>query len=350
MSLFDAPDERFALVTAAHHFLLEAVPLRNPQSRDALLAFVHDLERCRRPLLEVDAILLRCLSVLDDYVVAGPSLVTHYLGERTDLRDCVTRFQRCVEDLLRFSGIGDERVRQAIALIEERCHDPQLRQQSVAAATGMAAAEFAAKFKNWTGVTFGEYLRSIRLHRSASLLISSRKSIKEIWTEVGYNHPSNFDHDFKRQFHVTPSEYRARAIGSAPTPQELAARQDALAPEAKTFLIVDDDEGTRETIGRYLQFEGYRVVLASTGREALHEAARVSPSAILLDYHLPDIDGLTCLRALRQDAAVPDASVVLFTADWDLQITDRELKELGARIASKLCDLEEVRDLLLATN
>jgi hypothetical protein len=36
----------------------------------------------------------------------------------------------------------------------------------------------------------------------------------------------------------------------------------------------------------------------------------------------------------------------LFTADWDLQITDRELKELGAKLASKLCDLEEVRDLL----
>jgi AraC-like DNA-binding protein/CheY-like chemotaxis protein len=342
MTLHGARDERFALVTAAHHFLLEAVPLRNPHSRDALLAFVHDLERCTRPLLEVDAILLRCLSVLDDYVVAGPSLVTHYLTERVDLRDCVARFQRCVEDLLRFSGIGDARVRQAIALIEERCHDPQLRQQSVAASVDMAAAEFAAKFKNQTGVTFGEYLRSLRLHRAASLLISSRRSIKEIWTEVGYNHPSNFDHDFKRRFHVTPSEYRARAIGSAPRPPEPAAP----APEAKTFLIVDDDEGTRETIGRYLQFEGYRVVLASTGREALHEAARVSPSAILLDYHLPDIDGLTCLRALRQDAAVTDASVVLFTADWDLPVTDRELKELGAKLASKLCDLEEVRDLL----
>jgi AraC-like DNA-binding protein/CheY-like chemotaxis protein len=346
MTLHEAHDGRFALVTAAHHFLLAAVPLRNPHSRVALLAFVHELERCTRPLLEVDAILLRCLSVLDDSVVAGPSLVTHYLAERVDLRDCVARFQRTVEDLLRFSGIGDARVRQAIALIEERCHDPQLRQQTVAASAGMAAPEFAAKFKNWTGVTFGEYLRGLRLHRAASLLISSRKSIKEIWTAVGYNHPSNFDHDFKRRFHVTPSAYRARAIGSAPSLPAPAARRDASAPEGKTFLIVDDDEGTRETIGRYLQFEGYRVVLASTGREALHEAARVSPSAILLDYHLPDIDGLTCLRTLRQDATVNDASVVLFTADWDLQITDRELKELGAKLASKLCDLEEVRDLL----
>jgi transcriptional regulator GlxA family with amidase domain len=116
----------------------------------------------------------------------------------------------------RVSLIGDARVRRAIALIEARCHDPQLRQRTVAAYVEMADADFAAKFKNHTGVTFREYVRTLRLHRAASLLMSSRKSITEVWTAVGYNHPSNFNHDFKRRFEVTPTEYRAYGFSRAP--------------------------------------------------------------------------------------------------------------------------------------
>jgi CheY-like chemotaxis protein len=85
-------------------------------------------------------------------------------------------------------------------------------------------------------------------------------------------------------------------------------------------LIVDDDEGTQETIGRFLTLEGYNVVVASTGKDGLCEAARVASQSVLLDYHLPDIDGLTSLRTLRRQQARTKPSVVLFTADREVHI------------------------------
>jgi len=357
MDPHEARIERFRLVTAAHHFLIAALPLRDPQSRNALKQFVEHLERCRLPPPEVDAVLLRCLTVLDGSLADGPSLVKCYLEhQRADIRESPTWFRRCVEDLLRYRGVGNPDIRHAIALVEDRFRDPNLRQHAVATTVGLGTAEFAAKFKTWTGISFTEYLRNMRLDHAAALLIAGNQTIKEIWTEIGYNHPSNLDHDFKRRFRVTPSQYRALAIGSESAMEQLERRlpmkrrgSEGSKGTIRTVLIVDDDQGTRETIGRYLSLEGYRVLLASTGSDGLLEAARVSPQAILLDYHLPDIDGLTCLRTLRRnEKPTARATVVLFTADWELEVSTRELQELGAKLASKLCDLEEVQKLLAA--
>lgn len=345
---------RFALVTAAHHFLVAALPLRNPDSRNALIEFVEHVGSCPLPAPEVDAVLLRCLSILDSYTGGRlPSLVESYLAQRSGVRDGPTRFQRSVEDLFRHRAIAHPLIRQAVAILEDRCSDPHLRQRSVATSLGLGAAECAAKFKTWTGQTFSEHLRNARLGRAAALLVSSTKSIKEVWAQVGYNHPSNFDHDFKRRFNVTPREYRARVIGSVmnveglqPQNPHLQTQSEKQKKKRRTVLIVDDDEDTRETIGRYLTLKGYKVVVASTGNEGLRQAARLEPQAILLDYHLPDIDGLTCLRALRRQNVSTRPTVVLFTADWELELESREVQALGAKLASKLCDLEEVQRLL----
>ena len=97
-----------------------------------------------------------------------------------------------------------------------------------------------------------------------------------------------------------------------------------------------------------LTLEGCNVVAASTGKDGLCEAARVAPQSVLLDYHLPDIDGLTWLRTLRRQQARTKPFVVLFTADWEVEIDEPELVALGATMLSKLCDLDDVRRLVLA--
>jgi DNA-binding response OmpR family regulator len=65
------------------------------------------------------------------------------------------------------------------------------------------------------------------------------------------------------------------------------------------ILVVEDDPDTREMLVELLEFEGYSVVEAETGADALQEIARQTVSAVLLDLRLPDIDGYTVCQRIR---------------------------------------------------
>jgi DNA-binding response OmpR family regulator len=80
----------------------------------------------------------------------------------------------------------------------------------------------------------------------------------------------------------------------------------------KKVLVVDDEESIRELYRADLSDEGYEVVLAVDGREALVLLESFRPDLVTLDIKLPDIDGIEVLRRIRlKDAKVP---VVLLTA------------------------------------
>lgn len=68
----------------------------------------------------------------------------------------------------------------------------------------------------------------------------------------------------------------------------------------KTILVVDDELAIARVTAQLLEFEGYRVLTAGTGSEAIHAAADPGVSAVLLDIGLPDLDGFEVLRRLRQ--------------------------------------------------
>ncbi len=68
----------------------------------------------------------------------------------------------------------------------------------------------------------------------------------------------------------------------------------------RSVLIVDDHAGFRSWARALLNAHGYRVVgEAADGRTAVREAARLNPDVVLLDVHLPDIDGFEVARQLR---------------------------------------------------
>jgi two-component system response regulator MprA len=77
------------------------------------------------------------------------------------------------------------------------------------------------------------------------------------------------------------------------------------------LLLVDDDPRVLSAVGRRLGFEGFRVELASSGPEALDLAAATSPSLVILDVMLPEMDGLEVARRLRQLSDVP---ILMLTA------------------------------------
>ena len=86
---------------------------------------------------------------------------------------------------------------------------------------------------------------------------------------------------------------------------------------AKRVLVVDDDVKTVELVKLYLNRDGYRVLTAYDGVEALRQAREGHPDLIVLDIMLPGIDGLEVCRTLRNESEVPIIMLTAKTTDQD---------------------------------
>ena len=95
------------------------------------------------------------------------------------------------------------------------------------------------------------------------------------------------------------------------------------------ILIVDDHIDSGAALARLLKLEGYEAMAVGSGLAALEILKGVRPQVIVLDMHMPDIDGLAVLRQVRADAKVADVPVVLYTSDTDYTVM-RQAKTLGA--------------------
>jgi len=84
-----------------------------------------------------------------------------------------------------------------------------------------------------------------------------------------------------------------------------------------TVLIVDDDRVGLQLLKALLQPEGYELVMAGSGAEALALAAARAPDVILLDVVMPDIDGFEVCRRMRADVHLAEVPVIMVTALHD---------------------------------
>lgn len=84
-------------------------------------------------------------------------------------------------------------------------------------------------------------------------------------------------------------------------------------PKDKLILIVDDDEGSLSLLKKTVDFEGFRVETAMSGREALRAVENNSPDLILLDLMLPGQGGLEIVHEL-QAAGAGSIPVIIVTA------------------------------------
>lgn len=79
-------------------------------------------------------------------------------------------------------------------------------------------------------------------------------------------------------------------------------------------LVADDDPLLRAIVEHKLVTAGYRVTVAADGRDALKEAHRQRPHAIVLDAMMPVIDGFETLRRLKAEPGLRDIAVIMLTA------------------------------------
>lgn len=82
----------------------------------------------------------------------------------------------------------------------------------------------------------------------------------------------------------------------------------------RRVLVVDDDPRLLHIVAMYLGIEGYEVVSAANGEEAIEEVARQKPDLIILDIMMPGIDGIETCRRIRADPATAATPVLLFSA------------------------------------
>ncbi len=71
------------------------------------------------------------------------------------------------------------------------------------------------------------------------------------------------------------------------------------------ILVVDDSRPFRHVLMRFLQMEGYEVILAEGGRDGLTKYNACQPDLVLMDAHMPQMDGFAAVRELRQFSSVP---------------------------------------------
>jgi two-component system cell cycle response regulator DivK len=78
----------------------------------------------------------------------------------------------------------------------------------------------------------------------------------------------------------------------------------------KRILLVEDFEDSRSSLARLLQLEGYCVIEAADGAEAIEIATREKPNLILMDLSLPVIDGLNATSTIRRSPGLESTPII----------------------------------------
>ena len=100
-------------------------------------------------------------------------------------------------------------------------------------------------------------------------------------------------------------------------------------PPQPRVLMVEDHPDIADLYQLKLQLEGYRVAVAPDGDTGLRLARSLKPDLILLDVHVPQLDGLQLLAALREDETTRDQLVVICSEDDDPELI-KEAQRLSA--------------------
>lgn len=137
----------------------------------------------------------------------------------------------------------------------------------------------------------------------------------------------------------------APAAPGAIAPPAAAAPPDATAPAAQAgrILLIDDAPDMHRLLAAYLETLPLDVLHAYSGRQGLAMAAEHAPTLILLDYKMPDLDGMEVLKRLKGDPRLADIPVMLVTAADDQDTVSAAFAHGAADYVRKPVCAAEVR-------
>ena len=111
---------------------------------------------------------------------------------------------------------------------------------------------------------------------------------------------------------------------------------------SRRILLVDDDDAIRRLVRKVLEPYGYVVTGASSGKEALEKLLESKPDLILLDYVLPDMDGLVLLELIRARLGDSPTPIICLTGKTDISTKTKALEAGATDYITKPFDVREL--------
>lgn len=109
----------------------------------------------------------------------------------------------------------------------------------------------------------------------------------------------------------------------------------------KAVLVVDDDPKTLKLLAIKLTQEGYRVITAQSGKDALEAIKLEKPGLVLLDIMMPEMNGIETLKRIK--ALGPDIPVAMATAVWDDAEAKKAIEAGAYEYITKPIDMEYLK-------
>ena len=137
------------------------------------------------------------------------------------------------------------------------------------------------------------------------------------------------------------------ATSGLPTFQRAdVAKEPQLPLEPKLILVVDDSADNVAMLSLDLQQQGYRVVTAANGEDAVNVATQTLPNLILMDINLPNLDGLGATRRILEHQSLHEVPVIAITA-FGTEGFQRAAYDAGvAGYLTKPIDLDRMHQLI----
>ena len=111
------------------------------------------------------------------------------------------------------------------------------------------------------------------------------------------------------------------------------------------ILVVDDEESLAFLIRRVLELEGYEVLTASNGKEALELLRREHVDLVITDYMMPEMDGLEMINRIRKDDSLANLRIIMLTVS-DFQDTIDRAFDMG--VVDYITKPFDFREIVLA--
>lgn len=113
--------------------------------------------------------------------------------------------------------------------------------------------------------------------------------------------------------------------------------------ENQTVLIIDDIQENIDILKRQLIAEEFNVLTAKEGPKGLHILKNEDIDLVLLDIHMPIIDGITLLSNIREDKSLSHVAVLMVTADEDIKTALKCLKKGACGYITKPYSIKQIK-------
>jgi len=198
---------------------------------DLIMPVVNGLEMCRRLKNDIQTshipIILLTAKLSDETKIESYKAgADSYIAKPYNFEVLLTRIETLIEqqekrrklfhktieiepDSITTTSLDEELIKKALRVVEKNMDNSEYSVDEMASELALSRRQLSRKFQSIIGLSPGEFIRSVRLKRAAQLLKTTQNNISEIAYMVGFGAVKYFNMNFKDEFGVTPTQYRA---------------------------------------------------------------------------------------------------------------------------------------------